>query len=123
MENKIKFAVRKFIDSKPFELVAYGDNHDNLVKFAKALSEYDSPFSYSVEEYKQENRTRLEIISKLVEGKHITFEEGMMLMEPVKHPLNFPGFRGTTEPILGSKNYPTGVSPKVNLMGPTDEYR
>ena len=44
-------------------------------------------------------RTRLEIVSKLVEDKHITFEEGMMLMEPVKHPLNFPGFRGITEPI------------------------
>lgn len=43
-------------------------------------------------------RTRLEIVSKLVEDKHITFEEGMMLMEPVKHPLSFPGFRGTTEP-------------------------
>ena len=36
-------------------------------------------------------RTRLEIVSKLVEDKHITFEEGMMLMETVKHPLtNFP---------------------------------
>lgn len=32
-------------------------------------------------------RTRLEIVSKLVEDKHITFEEGMMLMESVKHPL------------------------------------
>ena len=36
-------------------------------------------------------RTRLEIVSKLVEDKHITFEEGMVLMETVKHPLiNFP---------------------------------
>jgi hypothetical protein len=70
-------------------------------------------------------RTRLEIVSKLVEDKHITFEEGLMLMEPVKHPLNFPGYRGKgiTESILCSENYPTGVSPKVNLVGPTDEYR
>lgn len=68
-------------------------------------------------------RTRLEIVSKLVEDKHITFEEGMMLMEPVKHPLNSFGVRGITKPILCSKNYPSGVSPKVNLLGPTDEYR
>lgn len=32
--------------------------------------------------------SRLEIVSKLVEDKHITFEEGLMLMEEVKHPLN-----------------------------------
>ena len=28
-------------------------------------------------------RSRLEIVSKLVEDKHITFEEGLMLMEEV----------------------------------------
>lgn len=43
-------------------------------------------------------RTRLEIVSKLVENKHITFEEGMMLMEPVKHPLNFPVHPFTPSP-------------------------
>lgn len=67
-------------------------------------------------------RTRLEIVSKLVEEKHITFEEGMMLMEPVKHPLNFPGFRGlTNDPVLCT---PGSTSATIaNLLGPTDEYR
>jgi hypothetical protein len=45
-----------------------------------------------------------------------------MLMETVKHPLNFPGFRGlTNDPILctpGSTSKSLG-----SLLGPTDEYR
>ena len=52
-------------------------------------------------------RSRLEIVSKLVEDKHITFEEGLLLMEEVKHPLNnFPRHNGIKD----------GLSIKSNIM-------
>ena len=56
-------------------------------------------------------RTRLEIVSKLVEDKHITFEEGLMLMEKEKEFVNSPWTINSpiTQPVIQPYYYGTGV--------------
>lgn len=62
-------------------------------------------------------RTRLEIVSKLVEDKHITFEEGMMLMEKEKgfNPLPWTINSPITNPCIQPYYYGTGGAPNTIL--------
>ena len=94
MENTLKFALRKYQDTskkghftqyKPLEIVAYGDDHEELVKIAKAME--NELFGYSVEFNKavtiepKKELTKLELLNRLLKDGHITFREGCMLQD------------------------------------------
>ena len=50
-------------------------------------------------------RSRLEIVSKLVEDKHITFEEGLMLMDAVRKQEPPKTTIGRTDPLSNPPQY------------------